>query len=86
MQAESSRICAWVILSCSTQQDSRGGTSSASSAVPRNYLAVIVGQLTKPTRTTRRWSLPNIKPSGRDELRLVRSASQLSSCHSRAMG
>jgi len=51
MQAESSRICAWVILSCSTQQDSRGGTSSASSAVPRNYLAVIVGQLTKPTRT-----------------------------------
>ena len=61
MQAESSRICAWVILSCSTQQDSRGGTSSASSAVPRNYLAVIVGQLTKPTRTTRRWSLPKRK-------------------------
>jgi len=25
MQAESSRICAWVILSCSTQQDSREG-------------------------------------------------------------
>jgi len=25
MQAESSRICAWVILSCSTQQDLREG-------------------------------------------------------------
>jgi len=38
-----------------------GGTSSASSAVPRNYLAVIVGQRAKPTRTTRRWSLPKRK-------------------------
>ena len=64
MQAESSRICAWVILSCSTQQDSRGGTSAASSAVPRSDPAVIVGQWTKPTRTTRRWSLPNTNPRG----------------------
>ena len=58
------------------KQQTEGGTSSVSSAVASCSPAEILGQWTKPTRTTRRWSLPKkTTDRGRDELRLVRSAS-----------